>query len=467
MLTMRLMTRAILSHWRLVLLLTLLAGVAATTGDFLRKPSYESEAAILVNVARFNVSSSRADDRQNMAALTAVEAVTSEAEALRSRELVEQLVDQIDPAVLDSPPPRSPALRAIRDAVKSAVGVVMRGLRAVDLMPPENPHYDLIERIESKLDVSTVRQAQVIRVSLRAGSADGARFVLNKLIDLYMQHTAAQRLERTETANLTQEAARLRGQLDQAELELSELRAKYGVSDIAAERTHIADRLNRLSMLVSADASSGAPESVAVADAPGGDAANQGAAPQIAQLHSRLNGLRIDRAGEAAMYSPQDARVHALDEQIALTEALLRKETAALVLTIDRYRARLDELLKVEPRFSRLLRDISILSDSYDIYRKAAGDHQILRQQEAQVEIRVLDPPSMPYQRKGPTRIVIVGAGLGVGFAIGLGLAILLASGAAGLGSSNAYRRAGSSKAGPAGELVTAFDAGGADLSAP
>lgn len=473
MLTLRLLTRAMRDHWRLILLVTLLAGAAATIGDFVRKPSYESEAALLVNVERFNVSASRADDRQNMAALTATEAVTSEAESLRSRVLLERLADQLDPSVLESPPPKNPILRRISDASKSAITATLRVLRALQLIPPQNPRYDFIDRIASKLDVSTVRQAQVIRLSFRAGTPEGARLVLDKLIDVYRKRSAAQQLQRKETENFAEEASRLRDQLEQAEVELSELRARYGVSDIAAERNLIANRLNRLSMLIETDANGNPEASTAVEDSVTGDASatvadasNQSAAPQIAQLHSRLNALRIERAGEAAMYSSQDARVHALDDQIAVTEDLLRNETTALVHTEQRYRTRLDQLLDIEPRFSRLLRNISILSDSYDVYRKAAEDHEILHQQAAQVQIEVLDPPSIPYERRGPRRIVIILAGLGIGLLVGIGLAVLLGSGASGRGSSPSHRRADSSEPqfGAGAGLVTAFDSKGADL---
>jgi uncharacterized protein involved in exopolysaccharide biosynthesis len=144
------------------------------------------------------------------------------------------------------------------------------------------------------------------------------------------------------------------------------------------------------------------------------------------QLRSQLNELRIEREGLMTTFSPEHVRVRTIDRKIARIDELLQREISVLTETINGYRARLDTLLSVEPEITRLSRSDQILSDSYEVYRKAAEDRQIMRQQEARVQIQIVDPPSIPYTPRGPVLAVLVAAGIGLGLLSGVGTALLL-----------------------------------------
>ena len=95
--------------------------------------------------------------------------------------------------------------------------------------------------------------------------------------------------------------------------------------------------------------------------------------------------------------------------------------------TITGYRSRLQTLISVEPQLQRLQRNTAILSDSYDVYRKAAEDRRLMREQEARLQIQIVDHPSLPYAPRGPVPLLLVSVGAVLGLIAGIGLAVLLA----------------------------------------
>ena len=432
----------------MILISFVVLACAATAGVYARRPSYESDASLLVNVERFNVSSSRADARQDVAVLTAVEAVTSLAEAFRSRELIEQVVDRIDPHVFDSPASKNPIVRLLSTLSNGIVDGSKWILRSLALLPPEDLHYELVKRIEEGLEVSTVRQTQVVRLSFRASNPVAAQVVLKSLVDAQIQRTMQRMLTNDEAPLLAAEAERLKGELERTETRIYELRSKYRIADLSAEKSSITERLSKLiigaegasnpsearvaALLPSANTPATVGEPYAQAaphmtgDAAPGDGTSGASTGQIAQLRSQINTLKVQRSGLLARFSPDVAQVKALEMQIAEAEQLLQKEVALLVDTVNGYRSRLDTLLFVEPELANLARSASILNSSFEIYRKAAEDRRIMRQQQANVQIQVIDQASMPYRARGPEQAVLFGAGVAFSLVLAIGFALLL-----------------------------------------
>ena len=437
--TAKLFLKAVTRRWRLILLVTLLVSVAVTASVYLRRPTYESRAGLVINIERFNVSTSRADARQNMAVLTTVEAVTSQSEAIRSRDLIEEVVRDLDPSVFDGPPPSHPVSRFIVE-LKSSVGTFVSDMiRAAHLLPARNEFYEHVQIVERGLDISTVRQAQVIRLSYQADSAATAKTVLGKIIEVYARRTAGRGVDSKEYAGLSREANRFRSELDVAEQELAGLRTRYGIADLATEKQTVSDRLNRLTAAIESrplPADTGAVEKRAsrdvrpLVDAPSaGDETNRptggSSTGQIGQLRAQLNALVVERASLDTMFAAGHPKVVSLDRQIGKVEELLKQQTAAVTDAIEANRGRLKELLGIEPQFMRLSRNVRILSDTYEIYRKAASDRQIMGEQEARVQLQTIDPPTLPYRPNGASRAVVVAAGPGIGLAVGIALALL------------------------------------------
>ncbi len=437
-----LLRTALKERWRVVLVVFLVVTTAATAGVYLRKPVFESRAAVLVNVERLGVSVSRADVRQDVAVLQAVEAVTSQAEVLRSNDLIERTLDKLDPAIFQSAPPRNPVLAMIVSTVQTVREFFVELLRDARLLPPRNPRYELVKQVSDNLSVATVRQAQVIRIGFSAQNPETARVVLQSMLDLYVERAASNTVEAEGPGMLLRQADTVRGELDVAERELFDLRARHGISDLAGEKSDLLERINRLTTVIegvgeAAPAAAGVAVAVqprrapgterSLIDVPDNEAINSAVGSQLVQLRAQLNSLRVSRAGLAAELSSEHPRLLSLDQQIASTEQLLRRELTALKQTIAGYRTRLNTLTAVEPELQRLQRNASMLSESYDVYRKAAEDRRLMREQEARLQIQIIDPPSTPYVPRGPVPALLVAAGAVLGLLAGVAMAVLLA----------------------------------------
>ena len=427
---------ALRDRWLLVMLVFLLVTAGATVGVYLNKPVFESRAAVFVNVERLGVSVSRADVRQDIAVLQAVEAVTSQAEVLRSRDLIERAVDSLDPAIFKSKPPRNRFLAMIVSAVADVREFFTEVLRDLRLLPPANERYELVKQITDNLSVSTVRQAQVIRLGFSAQSAETARVVLLRLLDLYVERAATNTVEIEGAGMLVRQAGTVRVELEETERELFALRARYDIADLGAEKVAIIERINRLTTVVegatdappsvTAGAAPAAPARRSVIEVPASDAINSAVGGQVVELRAQLNTMLVNRVGLAADLAGEHPRLRSLDQQIASTEALLRQGISALKNTISSNRERLHTLTSVEPQLQRLQRTAAMLSESYDVYRKAAEDRRLMREQEARLQIQIVDPPSVPYAPSGPVPALLVAAGALLGLLAGVGLALLL-----------------------------------------
>jgi uncharacterized protein involved in exopolysaccharide biosynthesis len=398
---------------------------------------FESRAAVLVNVERLGVSVSRADVRQDVAVLQAVEAVTSQAEVLRSSDLIERAIDSLDPAVFRARPARNPVVAMIVATITDVQGFFSDLLRELRLLPPRNERYELVKEIESNLSISPVRQAQVIRLGFAAHSPESARLVLQRLLDLYVRRAADNTLEVEGAGALLRQATAVRSELEEAERELFALRSRDGITDLAAEKASMIERIGHLTTVIegvsdvvpmsTARAARTPPGERSVVDVPVSEAVNASVGTQVEQLRTQLNTLRVTRAGLLADLSSEHPRLRSIDRQIAIIEALLRKELSSLKDSLAGYRKRLDILTTAEPQLQRLQRNAAILSESYDVYRKAAEDRRLMREQEARLQIQIVDPPSLPYAPRGPVPILLVAGGALLGLLSGTGIAVLLA----------------------------------------
>lgn len=445
-LKLRLLRQGLSRYWRIMTLAFLLTAVATTIAVYARRPSFQSNAAVLVDVQRHNVSASRADVRQDVAVLTAVEAVNSQAEVFRSRTLIEKVVDRLGPHAFDLPPARNILVRAVSNVV-SGIGTGFGDLmRALQLLPPRNERYAMIKQIENGLEVSAVRQAQVVRLSFRGPTPESARTVLAELLNV--ERATNRNTEGANAELLRTEANRLKGELEQAEKKLFALQRRYRIADLAAEKTTITDRLNKLIISAegaqdpeSRDLTSALSPAANTPQAAGGAATGQSlvsssasaevsrnaSASQLSQLRSQITALRVERSGLLAKFSPELGRVREIDSQIAAAQQLLQKEIAALLDTVNGYRARLDVLLQVEPELTSMQRTVALLNSSFEVYKKAAEDRQIMSIQDARDQIEVIESPSTPYEPTGPNRAMLFGGGLLLSAVVALGLGLLLA----------------------------------------
>jgi uncharacterized protein involved in exopolysaccharide biosynthesis len=154
----------------------------------------------------------------------------------------------------------------------------------------------------------------------------------------------------------------------------------------------------------------------------------------IELYNAKFKELRAKREG-VALY---EARAKALSAEIAdaeraraafMTEnnitnigterAQLMEKVGRLQLKADK--ARLLELIALEPQFNLLTRRVSILTDSYIVYKQAATDRQTFFERDGEMLAQLIDPPQAIYKPIKPSRLVLVLAG----FVLSLVLALI------------------------------------------
>src|SRR5262249_5440215 len=155
--------------------------------------------------------------------------INTAAEILKSRVLLEKVVDAIGPqAILDGrdTPPADQAGPAPHGAVQE--------------------RYRALRKLTKLLDVEPVKRSNVVAVSYDGPTPELAQAVVSKLLDFYLERHM--QLNRTPGAHqfLAEQTARQRAQLTRAEEELRDLKSGTGLIAPDAQRPLLVNRMGRL-----------------------------------------------------------------------------------------------------------------------------------------------------------------------------------------------------------------------------
>lgn len=379
----------------------LIGGMAAV---YLKRPSYESTAKLLVNMEGLGVSLSKSETPASGPQVQAVEAVTSQIELLTSSDLIAEVVDRIGPERFSDPMPRNPMVRFAVQALGATSRGLAHALSSLGLIQEISERDALIEMLGNSLRVFPVRQSQVIVVSQRWRNPAIPPLVLKTLLELFAEKSEKINATRSEYALFSDQVKQAADALNNAEAEAREFERKHNTADLAREKQMLLDRIDRLSSVMSGTGSSTVPATNPVANS---DKLNDaGVSEQLTQLRSRLYALNEERAKLSATFTPAHRVVKELERQIAETKAALAAENAALTRTIEASRTRLAVLLDAEQGNNRIQRNIEIATEAYQTYRKVAKDRQNMLAHEMIVHIQVIDPPTLPFRAIGPSRLI-------------------------------------------------------------
>lgn len=392
-------------HRRRFLILTLFALLAAgaVAGAYLKRPSYEAHAKVLLNLGGRPISLSRAEVPTVGMPVQTVEALTTLSEIFASRDLIEQLVDQLGPAAFESAPPANPIVRSVVELVAEIDALVTDVLVELELLAPVQPREALVAALEERLSIYPVRQSQVIEVSFSWWNPSVPPLVLSSLLDIYLDRVNALNAQSAEQTVLNDQAEQARIALERAQAGLRQLRQATGIVDPAQERQTLTERIERLAPLLGADGGDGAGVVVGGSDGPGAE---------IAALRRQLNELQIERAGALAEYTPDSPAVRVVDAQIAAAEKALARERTKIGTALAADRTRLENVLTAEARFADAYRDVELAAEAYRTYQQAANDRQVMRLADEELRIRIIDRPAAQAPASGPSRLVVLIAGL-------------------------------------------------------
>ncbi|CAN7593983.1 GumC family protein [Rhizobium sp. LjRoot254] len=377
-------------------------GLAAV---YLKRPSYESTAKLLVNLESLGVSLSKTETPASGPQVLAVEAVTSQIELLTSQDLIAEVVDRIGPEGFRGSPPNNPIVRFAVETLGAASDGLAHALAALGLVQQISERDALIEAVGRGLRVFPVRQSQVIVVTQRWRTPTIPPLVLRTLLQLYTEKSKKLDGTRSEYALFTDQVKQAAEALNKAEADARIFERTYDIADLAREKQMLIDRIDRLTS-VKTEAGSDVPTANPFAN--GAKLNNVAVGEQLTQLRSRLYSLNEERAKASASFTPEHRVVKELEQQIAETKAALAAENSALTQTIEGARTRLAVLLGAEQANNRIRRNIEIASEAYQTYRKVAKDRQNMLAHKTIVRVQIIDAPTAPLRPLGPSRLIWV-----------------------------------------------------------
>lgn len=416
-------------HRRLFLRAFILFAIVALASAYLKKPVYESSAQVVVKLDQRDILSSSAEVRYDLAAKMAEEAVTTQAELLRSPENIAQVVKRLGPDVLDGPPSTSWIGRAIGGTLHWIGETIGGALSAVGLITRASKYDETVETIAKNLMVAPVRRSHLIDISFRARTPQAAQAVLEELVNTHIAklvemdaYAGAYEFYRKQTQDLL-------AALEQSEAALGSFKKRYAIVDLDAEKGMLIQKVERLASVLEGVPSQGeayAPKvSAKGTDAKNADSGVGMSGGELAQLAGRLNELRLERARRASLYENGAPVVEEVDNQIAKAEAILRRESANLRALIARHRERLNTLDAIEPQLRQLQRDVAAKEENYHAYVRAAESRRILQDQKGRVQVQAVATPPLPDRPAPPSRLRVLLMGLVIALVLSAGLVVL------------------------------------------
>ncbi|MEN6495927.1 MAG: hypothetical protein ABFD16_16725 [Thermoguttaceae bacterium] len=442
--------------------------------------TYRSEGRLLVRLGRESVA---LDPTVTMGREPTINLPTSReseinsiVEALRSRVLVEKVVDTFGPAVIldeEKESRTSGPASARLEPFMNRLDVLKRWIQSRVLASETMPRDRAIREVNESLAVVSMAKSNVIGVSYDSPNPQLSQDVLSKLIeDFQEQHS---RLNRPSGAQefFDQQAIRLRADLARVEDELRQLKQSKGLVSPSDRRKILEDRVGHLEDdLLRGRADVASAESVerhlaAQLDTlPTTELASQTAGfanEGTDQMRDRLYGLQLEMEEVRARYTDAHPKMQEIQDQVtaarqlldkeertrnqitttpdkayeqsklsrvtnAATLASLRARTASLEADLAEARRQLDDFNDTELRITRLERERAIRETNYHKYSAALEESRIDKALEDQglSNISIVQPATHDNRPYRPRRLVNLLIGLVGGVFGGLATTVLL-----------------------------------------
>ena len=409
----------------IVLLFALIMG-AIVTGVYVRKPAYESTAKILISFQSLGISLSRAEFQYGNTPVQSAEAITSQGEILKSRDLMEQVIDETGVEALRSPGPTGMIGRIVGGAANFAGSIIESALVQLGLATKKSERDVLIERLADALTVYPVRQSQVMVVTVRWNRPEIARQLLSKVMEIYFARNKVINQDMSSYEVFAEQTKRLSAELSNAELELLRFKLEKERLDFPEEKQRLWSRIGKLSellqgiTLVSGNDRAGSSKPALAGEE------NNIAAAEVSSLQSQLSSFKLDLARLRISSAPDNRVVREMESQISETERMISAILSRVAQALEKSRARLRAVNEAEASFERISRNVEMARDAYQTYRKVTEDRRLMQARNMPVNFQVIDNPSLPLQPIGPARLTLLIAGLPFSLICAIGLMLLI-----------------------------------------
>jgi len=333
--------------WKAILFF-LTVMVIITLGTFMTPRIYQSEAKLLVRLGRENVT---LDPTATTGPFISVQQlweneVKTELEILKSRELVEKVVDAIGPLEILKGPEKiikkddtmttTPynIIREIKQKISLASDGLMRPLKG--LSNPLSPRDRAILEVAENLEIEVLKNSNIISISFKATDQKIAQEVIDKLISFFLDKHISVRRTAGSFEFFTDQTDQFRNTLTQIEENFKELKNKTGIASLDEQRRILLNRIGDLHKEIEATEStlaasrariqememtlSNLPETQVTQETTGNT--NQGAD----LMRSKLYELQLKEQDLLSRYTDNSQMVKEIRRQIAEAKTLLSKE---------------------------------------------------------------------------------------------------------------------------------------------
>jgi polysaccharide biosynthesis protein PslE len=367
--------------------------------------TYRSEAKLYVRLGRENVgldATTSLGKEISGLQISREEELNTVVELLRSRSLLEKVVDSVGPETILNPNNESGENRP-PSLLTLAQLTLRKWAHQLTNDVPMTPRERAIITLRQQLDMQNVRKTDVILVAHEGPSAQASQRIVSTLINLYMDEHV--RMSRSPHAHafLAEQASSIKKQLVQRETELKTFKDQTGLASPVEQRQTLVTQIGRLE----------------------DDLKTTLTAIEATEAESREILAEQGRASAVDGKSHEELRMMLLREKPALASqraksALLRKQLADT-----------KEQLKVlngnENRISQMQREAQILEVSYRKYSEGLEQARLDESLENQriSNINVAQPATLSLQPVKPQRSLFLMAGLLMAIVGGPTLAVL------------------------------------------
>jgi capsular exopolysaccharide synthesis family protein len=220
--------------------------LVVTTVTFVCAKVYRSEAKLLMRLGHESVTlDPTAAIGQIVPVLQSREnEINSELEILKSRDLIEKMVDSVGPQKLLK---RSGDKYLVGDSILlTTVSRLKNLIKQFDVVESLSDHDRAILEVTKNLNIENLKNSSIISISYDAESPEVAQEVVGKLIDLhFVKHIQVHRNLGSQQF-FDQQANQLRDKLMQSENELRSLKNEIGVSSVAEQQQIVLNRIGAL-----------------------------------------------------------------------------------------------------------------------------------------------------------------------------------------------------------------------------
>ncbi len=440
--------------------------MATTVAAILFWPrKYESESKLFVQVGRESVSLDPTATTGQVIpiSLSRETEVNSVLELLRSRVMIEKLVDKIGPdAILQS---------ATAEAPESQSSSTSHSFASMLELDPVSDREKAVSRVVKQLDVAVEKKSDVITVTGTAKSPELAQLIVATFVDIYLgEHVHMHRTAGSQ-AFFTEQTALLRKTVNDALAKLCAAKNELGVVTIDAQRELIKEETvaieNKLALSQAALAASqdkvtslrekvgGLPQRLATDETQGfpnaaADSMRQDLYqleireaelatrfndkfPSLAAVRAQIEAAKKPLGTEDRKRTQQTTTVNLVHDQLQLS--LLNEETNVASLTaetrsLDQQLAKLGKRVRFlnehEAQIAKLEQELSLCKANYTTYSEKSEQSRIdaALQNERITNVNVIQPANLIAKPVSPRKAILLAAGILGGLALGIGVAL-------------------------------------------